>query len=155
METGFLHLHNILRWVILLFLIVAIFRHLTAGSRPFNRTDRNVGLWLLIFADLMLIIGFYQWYSSPLGLENLQNNGMSAVMKDRVARFWAVEHPLGMLIAIILIHIGRAYSKRSVPDTTKHKRIMVYFLLALLIILISIPWPFREGIGRPWLPGIG
>lgn len=154
MLTGLLHLHNILRWVILLLLLIALFRHLTAGKRLFNITDRRVGLWLLIFADLMLIIGFYQWYASPLGLESLQNNGMSAVMKDRVARFWAVEHPLGMLISIIMIHIGRAYSKKALPDNIKHKRIMVYFLLALLIILISIPWPFREGIARPWFPGV-
>ena len=153
MQTGLLHLHNVLRWVILLLLLIAILRHITAGIRPFNRTDRNVGLWLLIFADIMLIIGFYQWYTSPLGLESIQNNG-SAVMKDRVARFWAVEHMAGMLIAIILIHVGRSYAKKAVPDTTKHKRTAVYLILALLIILISIPWPFREGIGRPWFPGV-
>src|SRR5687767_12852379 len=103
METGLLHLHNVLRWVILILLVVAIFRHMIAGTRLFSKTDRSIGLWLMIVADIMLVIGFYQWYSSPLGLESIQANG-SAVMKDRIARFWAVEHIAGMLIAIILIH---------------------------------------------------
>ncbi len=153
MQTGLLHFHNILRWVILLLLVIAILRHITAGARPFTGTDRKIGLWLMVFADIMLLIGIYQWYSSPLGLEAIQNNG-SAIMKDRIARFWAVEHLAGMLIAIILIHVGKGYATRAVPDMTKHKRTTVYFLLALLVILISIPWPFREGIARPWFPGM-
>jgi hypothetical protein len=154
MNTGLLHLHSVLRWVILLLLLVAVLRHLTAGRRPFNAGDRRVGLFLLITADIMLIIGLYQWYVSPLGLPSLQDNSFSAIMKSRTARFWAVEHIAGMLIAIILIHVGRAQARKAIADVSKHRRVLTFFLLALLIILISIPWPFRQGIGRPWFPGI-
>lgn len=153
MENGLLHLHNLLRWIILLLLLIALVRHLQI-RKPFGRLDQRIGLFLLITADIMLIIGFYQWYSSPLGLESIRENGFSAVMKDRAARFWAVEHFAGMLIAIILIHVGRSYGKKTIPDATKHKRSLVFYGLALLIILISIPWPFRYGIGRPWFPGV-
>ena len=76
-------------------------------------------------------------------------------MKDSVARFFAIEHMIGMLIAIILIHIGYSYSKKNVSDTIKHKRTVLLFGLALLIILISIPWPFRiVGADRHWFPGM-
>jgi len=109
----------------------------------------------MIFCDIMLLIGLYQWFTGPWGLKSLQQHGMSAVMKDPVNRFFAVEHPMGMLIAIILVHIGYSYSKKSIPDAIKHKRAIFYFGLALLIILISVPWPFRAiGIGRAWFPGM-
>jgi hypothetical protein len=61
-----------------------------------------------------------------------------------------------MLLAIIFIHLGYSYGKKSVPDSQKHKRILLFFGLALLIILISIPWPFRHPVGdnRHWFPGM-
>jgi len=65
-------------------------------------------------------------------------------MKDPYNRFFAVEHLAGMLIAIILIHIGKAQGKRPIGDKAKHRRTMIFYLVALLIILASIPWPFRE-----------
>ena len=70
--------------------------------------------------------------------------GMSAAMKDPYARFFAIEHLTGMLIAIILLHIGKAQGKKAINDRSKHRRTLVFYLLALLIILLSIPWPFRQ-----------
>ena len=57
----------------------------------------------------------------------------------------------GMLIAIVLITIGRGVAKKSIPDAAKFKRSFWLFLIALVIILATVPWPFREGIGKPWL----
>jgi hypothetical protein len=155
MEKGLLHLHSLLRWVVLILLLVAIYKSFAAGkTKPFTQSDNKIGLFLMIACDIMLLLGLYQWFTGPLGLKMIQEAGMGVVMKDKVARFWAAEHFAGMLIAIILVHIGRAYAKKNIPDVVKHKRTLVFFGLALLIILISIPWPFREGIGRPWFPGM-
>ncbi len=151
METGLLHLHSLLRWIVLVLLVVAIFRHLTAGNRIFNATDKKLGLFLLICCDLMLAIGFYQWFTGPLGLKNINLLGMKEVMSDSIYRFFAAEHFAGMFIAIVLVHVGRSFAKKSTPDTVKHQRTLVFFLLSLLIILVSTPWPFREvGFGRGW-----
>jgi len=127
---------------------------MTAGTRVFNSTDKKIGKFLMISCDITLLIGLYQWFTGLLGLKMIQSGGMSAVMKDKVARFWSIEHSIGMLIAIILVHIGYTYSKKTLPDAIRHKRSLLFYGLALLIILISIPWPFREGIGRPWFPGM-
>ena len=154
MYNGLLHTHNLLRWIIFVLLLVAIYRHLTSGARVFNATDRKVGKILMISCDITFLIGLYQWAIGALGLKMIQSSGIGAVMKDRVTRFWAIEHTIGMLIAIILVHIGYTYSKKILPDTLKHKRSLLFYGLALLIILISIPWPFRTGIGRPWFPGM-
>lgn len=156
MYQGLLHLHNLLRWVILILAIIAIikaYRGMTTRE-PFTRADKKIGLFLMIAAHSMFLIGLYQWVAGPWGLQNILNSGMAAVMKDKVSRYWAIEHLTGMLIAIALITVGRGVSKKNLSDKTKHKKTFLYFLIALLIILVSSPWPFRVGIGRPLFPGM-
>ena len=147
-----LHAHSIGRWVIILLLLIAIFNSLVAGGRPFIKSDNRTGLLLTIFVDLMLLIGLVLWYFSPLGYPAIEKTGsMSAVMKDPVSRFFAVEHFAGMLLAIILIHIGKAQARKPISDRAKHSRTVIFYTIALALILISIPWPFREiGAGREW-----
>jgi glucan phosphoethanolaminetransferase (alkaline phosphatase superfamily) len=155
MYNTLLFLHSLLRWVILLLAIIAIWRSYTGmnAGKPFTSADRKTGLFLLIAAHITLLIGIYQWFMSPLGFKGIQDLGFGAVMKDPVYRFYGVEHLTGMIIAIVLITIGRGVSKKNIPDRAKHKKTFWFFLIALIIILISIPWPFRVGIGRPLLPG--
>jgi uncharacterized membrane protein len=151
MYTGLLHLHSFGRWIILVLLLVAIFRSATAGNRPFEKGDRTTGLLLTIFTDIQLLVGIYLWAVGPWGYKNISANGMGGVMSESTQRFFAVEHLAGMLIALVLIHIGKAQSKKNISDRAKHKRTFIFYLIALLIILASIPWPIREvGAGRGW-----
>jgi hypothetical protein len=150
--SALVHAHSIGRWVVLVLLIIAIFNSAVAGGRPFIKSDNRTGLFLTIFTDLMLLIGLVLWYFGPRGYQLIQSaGGMGAAMKDATVRFYGVEHFVGMLIAIILIHIGKAQAKKRIPDSTKHRRTLIFYLLALLIIVLTIPWPFREiGAGRGW-----
>jgi hypothetical protein len=144
-----LHLHSLLRWVILVLSLVVIFKSysgMTAG-KPFSAGDKKVGLFLMISAHTTLLVGLYLWVFGPYGLANIRNLGFGEVMKDRVYRFFAVEHIFGMLVAIVLITIGRGAAKKPISDGAKHKRTFWLILVALVIMLATIPWPFREGIG--------
>lgn len=155
MYQGMLHLHSFLRWVILILLLVAIYKSLTGRHKPFTEGHRKTGFFLMIACDVMLLVGLYQWFTGGLGLKQIQASGFGNVMKDPFSRFYVVEHLTGMLLAIVLVHLGYAYGKKDVPDAQKHKRVLLYFGLALLIMLISIPWPFRAvGVNRTWFPGM-
>lgn len=146
-----LHLHSVGRWIVLLLLLIAIFNSAVAGSRPYIKSDNRTGLFVTIFADLMLLIGFVLWFIGPWGYKTIQQNGMAAVMSDPVSRFYVIEHLTGMLIAIILLHIGKAQGRKPIGDKAKHRRTVIYYSIALIIILLSIPWPFREiGTDRGW-----
>jgi heme O synthase-like polyprenyltransferase len=68
--------------------------------------------------------------------------------------FFAIEHTVGMLLAIIFAHVAYAFAKKTIDDTAKFKKIFIFSLLSLVAILASIPWPFRELIGRPLFPGM-
>jgi len=155
MYNGLLHLHNLLRWVLLLLLVIALFRHLSGmmSKRAVNAGDKKIDLFLMISAHTQLLIGLYEWFFGGFGLKSIQNNGMGVVMKNTGLRFWAIEHITGMLLAIILITLGRGAVKRAV-GAGAHKTAFWFFLLALVIILASVPWPFRDIVGRPWFPGV-
>lgn len=144
MQTGLLHLHNLLRWVILILLLVALIQ---AFSK--NAGVKKTSLWLLIASHITLLIGLYQYFTDAVGYNLIRLNGFAAVMKDSAMRFWAVEHITGMLIAIVLITIARGKAKRG-----GYSAASILYLIALLLILAVVPWPFREGIGRPWFPGM-
>ena len=156
MYTGLLHLHNLGRWILIILLFIAIVKSLggMSGNKPFTNGDKKIGLFLMITAHLMLLIGLYQWFAGPWGLNNIKNLGMSAVMKDPVYRFWAVEHITGMLISIILITIGRRSAKMSISDKAKHSRSFWYYFIAFVVIMATVPWPFRELVARPLIPGM-
>ncbi len=152
MDATLLMIHSILRWVILILILVAIFRSFGAGSKPFTDGHKKNGLFLMISCDIMLLIGLIQWFTGGFGLKAIQNNGMGAVMKDGVMRFFAVEHLLMMIIAIILVHVGYSFSKKNISDAKKHTKTTLFYILALLVMLAAIPWPFREaGMGRGWI----
>ena len=154
MYNGLLILHSLLRWVLLILALIAIFKSFTGmtGGRPFTAGDKKTGLFLMITAHTQLLVGLILYFTGPWGLANIRNLGFGVVMKDPVYRFYAVEHIFGMLVAIVLITIGRGAAKKAIPDAAKHRRSFWFFLVALVIILATIPWPMRAvGAGRGWL----
>lgn len=75
---------------------------------------------------------------------------VDGVMSDPTARFFAVEHITGMLIAIALITIGYVKSKNAETDKAKFQNLAVYYGISLLIIFYLIPWPFMKEFGT-WM----
>ena len=144
-------LHSILRWVILIFGIIAIVRGFMGwlGNRPWTQTDNRMGLGFVTSLDLQLLVGLVLYLISPISKGAMSDFG--AAMGNSLLRFFAVEHVLGMVVALVVAHVGRTLSRRNRPDTAKHRLAAIFFLVALLIVLISIPWPFMPaGAGRPW-----
>ena len=64
-------------------------------------------------------------------------------------RFYGLEHGLGMLLAIAIITIGYSKYKKAVDGNAKHQKISFFYLFGFLIMLLSIPWPFRN-LGAGW-----
>ena len=156
MQTGLVHLHNFLRWVILILLVVSIIKAYGGwqAKKPFSAGDKKIWLFTLISAHITLLLGLYQASFGRYGCFTTTLPEGTSFMKDKFFRFYWVEHPLGMIIAILLITLGYLMSKKAVTDEVKYKKAFYYFLIALILILGSIPWPFREIVGRPWFPGM-
>lgn len=151
MYSALTHTHSLLRWIALLAILVALFNALSGvvKKRPFSANDNRWSLITVITFHLQLVIGLVLYFTEGW----YQKWGE---MADKSVRFFAVEHLLGMLVVIALVTIGRASGKRAASDLQKHRRHFTYFLLALLLAVANIPWPFREiiGAGKSWFPGM-
>jgi hypothetical protein len=133
-------LHSWLRWAVLLLGLVACARGLTRARRPWTPTDERVGAWFTGALDLQFLLGVILYFVlSPFTRAAMQDFG--AAMATSALRFWAVEHAFGMLIGIALAHVGRVRIRRAASDAQRHRLGAIFFGLALLVILASIPWP--------------
>src|SRR5215211_982213 len=121
------HLHSVGRWIVLILLLIAIFNSIVAGRRPFIKSDARTGTLLVIFTDLMLLIGIALWFFGSKGYNVLKGANMGDVMKEPFSRFFTVEHTIGMLVAIILIHVGKAQARKAISDKAKHKRTLIFY----------------------------
>ena len=142
--------HNLLRWGILLFGVLTLFNALTGvmSKRAYSSGDNKMSLIFMICCDIQLLLGLLLFFMN--GWMDKVKSGMGEVMKNNVDRFFTVEHSFMMILAWILVHVGRSAVKRAPTDAAKHRKMLIFFGLAILLILVSIPWPFRAGIGRPY-----
>jgi membrane protein DedA with SNARE-associated domain len=113
------------------------------GKKEYTPSDKKVALFALIFTHIQLLLGFGLYFISPLV------SFEEGAIKNEILRFYTVEHFSMMIIAIALITIGFSLSKRASESITKFKRVAVFYLIGLLIMLSSIPWPFRIS-GAGW-----
>ena len=136
------HLHSGLRWVVLILLIWAIANAFSA--KHFEKKHKMVNLFAMVTLHIQLVIGLIQYFTSA------KVQFSPDWMKEPLLRFYGMEHLAGMLLAIILITIGYSKAKRKENDADKFKVIRLFYSIGLIIILLSIPWPFRANLGGGW-----
>lgn len=143
MYQGLLHAHSGLRWIVLiaaLYAIVAAYKAWKANT-PFAGAVKSAGTLFVSSLHLQFILGLVVYFQSQWFTSLSANFG--AAMKDSTVRFYALEHPIMMLLAVVLATIGSAKSKKKANDADKAKTRFIWFTIALVIILVAIPWPFR------------
>ena len=142
-------LHSIIRWLVLIFAFWTIISAISGmvSKRNYLRSDDRSNFFFMLSLDIQLLIGMILYFSGQW-FEKLKN--MGDYMKDPYERFFILEHFLLMLIAWVLVHAGRISVKKAASPQLKFKKQLIYFGIALLLILIAIPWPFRENLGRLW-----
>lgn len=136
-----LTIHSWLRWLVILFGLVAFVRAATGAvaSRPWTPADDRAGAWFGRVLDVQFLLGLILYvFLSPFTHAAFADLG--AAMKNSGLRFWVVEHFFGMVIALALVHIGRARARKT-DSLRRHRVAAIFFALALVIILGSIPWP--------------
>jgi uncharacterized membrane protein YozB (DUF420 family) len=151
MYAVFLALHNILRWVVVILALVALLRAYWGwwGKRDWQPTDRKFGSFFAIGMDLQLLVGLILYFFlSPLTRLVFQGQ-MSQVMANDQLRFFGMEHVLLMVLSIVFVHLGTILSRRADQPFAKHRQAALWFSLAILTLLLGIPW------WRPLFPGLG
>jgi hypothetical protein len=153
MYTPFLAVHSYLRWLVLILAIVAIVRAISgiAGGRPWAPADDAAGKWFKVSLEAQMAIGLIiYFFLSPFTMSAWSN--MGETMRNAPLRLIVIEHQVGMIIAIALANIGRARIRKAADPARRHRLAAIFFILAFLAVVLSIPWPFMAG-GRPLFRG--
>jgi hypothetical protein len=150
MFSALLQVHSILRWVLLILLVLSIVQSAIGWVKRRGLREQDTKLWLftMISAHTTLLIGLILLLFGRFGILSSGLPEGVQLMKDTFYRFYWVEHPVGMLIATILITMGRGVVKKQIRTRLKFKRAFWFFFLALVVILATVPWPGREIVGR-------
>jgi hypothetical protein len=150
MYSAALFMHSWIRWAVILAGLYAFVRAALGTSRrsPWTPADDRAGFWFVTALDLQMVFGLILYFLlSPLTAVALHN--FSGAMKDPILRFWGAEHPFGMIIGIALAHVGQVRARKT-DSLRRHRVAAIFFGLALVVILASIPWPGSPH-GRPLL----
>jgi len=135
-------IHSGLRWIILILLVLAIIN--AFSSKTFEKKHKMINLFAMIALHTQLLIGLVLLKSSG------KVNFGEGWMKDAIYRFYGMEHLAGMVIAIALITFGYVKSKKGTTPAEIYKPIKLFYIIGLILILASIPWPFRANLGGAW-----
>ena len=150
MYSAALTLHSALRWVVLLIGLLVVARACAGwtGQRPWTPADNRASLWFTIALEIQLLAGLLLYFVlSPLTQMALEN--IAATMRNPSLRFWSVEHPFGMVVALVLAHVGRVRIRKATTDAGRHEVAAIVFAIAMVVILLSSPWPGTPN-ARPW-----
>ncbi|MCY4780223.1 hypothetical protein ORI89_11215 [Sphingobacterium sp. UT-1RO-CII-1] len=129
------HLHSTLAIVLLIALVISIIVTLMnyLNNKPYNRKIALIGF---ISSHLQLLIGLIIYFVSPLGIQAFSGENM----KNSLSRLYFLEHPLMMIIAIILITIGYSKAKKITDAKKANQTVLIMYTIGLILILSRIPW---------------
>jgi len=144
MYTALLKSHSGLRWLLLFSFISSIIILFRASKKGTGfKAVKPYVLITLILTHVQFILGLVLYFTSPKVIF------AATAMKDSVQRFFLVEHISLMLLAIVLVTIGYSKWKKAINQQKAMKKLFNYYLIALILILVSMPWPFRIA-GSAW-----
>ena len=141
-------IHGLIRWVVLVDIAVLLaftfIGWMKAGK--WSPRERVLGLTVTILFDIQTLLGLIMYFFlSPVTTSAFSN--MGAAMKNKEMRFFAVEHIVLMILALVCVHIAAVISRKTMEDTTKFKKVFLYTAVAFVLILAGNPW------FRPLPPG--
>lgn len=151
MYTVLLTIHSVFRWLVLMSLLYALYRAYRGYSSQavFTPTDNAVRHWTATIAHVQLLLGIVLYTQSPLMRYFWRD--LSATIYQTNMAFFGLVHLVLMLTAIIVVTLGSAFAKRKALDREKFRTMLVWFSVALFIILVAIPWPFSPLAQRPYV----
>ena len=138
-----LHAHSGFRWIALILIIFTIYKAFKGikNAEEYTAKHKMLALGTLITFHTMVLVGFSLLFSSAK---------TAFFDMSQPFRFFTIEHPLLMTIAVVLVTMGYSKAKKEEASRMKFRKILTFYTVALLITLVAIPWPFR-GLGGGWM----
>lgn len=150
MYSTVLALHSLVRWLVLVFIVYAVYRAAVGfiKNKTFSKADDALRHWTATVAHIQLIIGMTVYTQSPMVKYFWTDT--KAAFQNLDFTFYGIIHLVLMLTAITVLTIGSALARRRATDKVKFRTMLIWFSVALFIIFIAIPWTFSPLSNRPY-----
>jgi hypothetical protein len=141
--------HSWLRWLVLAAAVLAVVRALKGRSGPgvWTAADERTARLFTTLLDIQMLLGLLLFFVLSPFMAMVRDH-LGEAMGNDAMRYWLVEHPVGMVVAIALAHVGRARIRKTADPRRKHRLALIFFGLALVAAAASVPWP-GMATGRP------
>ncbi len=142
MYTAVQHLHSYWAYLVIALIIIAVINSLVGwiGKRAYLARDLRISLFTLIVTHIQILIGIILFFVSPMVGWFNSNVETASIMKNETMRLYSLEHPLTMIIAVVLITIGFSKHKKKIESKSKFKTIFIFYGIAAVLALAMIPW---------------
>lgn len=146
-----LSFHSIFRWLVVIGIVYTLYRVYSGlfTSGNYSNSVDKARKYTVIFSHIQLIIGLLLYFFGPMTTHFMSN--FSTAVKIKEFRFYGLEHSIVMILAIALLTMGSALSKKKTEDRAKFKVLALWFTVALILILLMTPWPVSMFSERPLL----
>lgn len=142
--------HSYLRWAVLLSIGWALVRAWIGSSSGgrYSKFDGVARTLAVTTTHTQVLLGAGLYFVSPLVTYFFSEPRKGTLPLE--IWFFAAVHVTLMLAAVVVLTIGSALTKRATTDRAKLRTTAIYFGVALLLILLAVPWPFSPLAARPW-----
>lgn len=138
MYNTMLQVHSWFAYVVVVVLFLATANAVIGffGKKEYTAKDLKLSLYGLIVSHIQLLVGVILYVTSPLfGAWKTSN-----VMGDSYLRKILLEHPMMVVIGVVLITVGWSLHKKQLTDNRTFGKIAIFYALGLACILSRIPW---------------
>lgn len=126
---------------IMYLVVVMLFVSVLVSFLEFIKKDETISTrWYSLFQYtkwllyIQVVLGITLLFISP------RIHFVEGFMQSEFLRFYGMEHPLLMLIAVGLVSIGLFRSNKKSTLKKKNRTVFVYYAIALIIVVVMIPW---------------
>ena len=118
-------LHSWWRWVVVVVAAITVIKMLVGwlASQKWARLDDQLGMIFTITIDIEVLLGILVWI-----MLQAWTRGMAS----------AFEHPLTMLLAVIVAQVGRSRARKAVDDRAKFRTSAIFYTVSFVLILAGV-----------------
>ncbi len=137
--------HSIVRWILLLIMLGSIYWSWIGFRRgkTWGIFEARIVAALGGLVDLQLVLGLILYFVLSPKTTAIYGNLLSTVQTPGYILIGVV-HPIAMIASAVLLHLIKPQISKLSTDKDKYRKLGVLVAIALVLILLAIPWVETE-----------
>ena len=139
------HVHTVISVMFLIVSMWLFYRSIKGYLKnwDYSRLDKILSYTFIVNLYLQLIFGFLLMISKA-SVPGPEMAGQDVTIRMASNRFWPIEHIVLMLFALFIANLGLIFSNNAKANREKFRKVLVYYAIAIILIVLSLGSNFFE-----------